>query len=876
MNSSTLKLVLPNEFFVGDNVFSKLKQCTNSSEITDLIIDQKSRKVDDPAFDPMPPPSPVCLPRTLSKFVNLQTISITCYRIGVVPKCLHNLKELHTLRLHVQGRRYPVISVLKSICVLDKLTELDLSTCRYLKSLPSNIENLQNLVSLNLSGCSRHLSLPLSMMNLRNLTTLNLSKCKFREIPLSVSFLTQLTDLNVDRCFCLKTLPDWIGKLSNLTNLSSQRCPYFISLPESIGNLSKLTSLDLSECRNLKSLPESIGNLSNLTSLNLDGCDNLQSFPTSIFNLTHLTTTFRFMSIFPIPSDIEWTQFKRNIITLPTYVEYMMRNNRSSSILDRVVRYMKILGVESFEDECNRRIREIQSSLYELIKRRREGGGDMIRQICSMLTNDGMNKLKEMEMMEPMNKMNNKIMTRKSKKKKQKKKENTKSGYGERIVEWEREEMKETGLWILKILYSIMNESSMKEMWLDGGKEGFDINEKYEMMIDREEEEEEAAEELDEVEEDYDEFEAEEKNEKHSTLPDSSDTESSMSNVMDVEIKRERERKWKDGRDIMSEEDVMETCIMHLCIPDYKKKEKEKEKDSLIVPSECSLDALSIFLNEESSRNLPYHFPVYDLTRQPTNFLVFRNLPSSYYDSFKDTLQPLILSSCDASSFIQLDSSFRIISLILPTSQDAVFVVARMNGYELPPTGQTLSVSQGSAFTLSFQFTFPLINNLETQSQSAFGFSWYVSIYSIFPHNIPFSSLHYLIFARSLVCTKRRTQKPSYKVELKCSVCVASSLLFFLSFFLSSPLLSPLLSSHLISIPLFQPLDDQTDISQSQSFHLSFRLYTTSPMQNGTKYLSVEDIFELGKKMGWEGINLVLSSRQSQDIILISLSLNKL
>ena len=97
-----------------------------------------------------------------------------------------------------------------------------------------------------------------------------------------------------------------------------------------------------------------------------------------------------------------------------------------------------------------------------------------------------------------------------------------------------------------------------------------------------------------------------------------------------------------------------------------------------------------------------------------------------------------------------------------------------------------------------------------------------------------------------------------------------------LSFFLSSPLLSPLLSSHLIYIPLFQPLDDQTDISQSQSFHLSFRLYTTSPMENGTKYLSVEDIFELGKKMGWEGINLVLSSRQSQDIILISLSLNKL
>ena len=99
-----------------------------------------------------------------------------------------------------------------------------------------------------------------------------------------------------------------------------------------------------------------------------------------------------------------------------------------------------------------------------------------------------------------------------------------------------------------------------------------------------------------------------------------------MSEGKDSEGRREWERRWREGRDIMNEEDVMETSIMHLCIPDYER----KEKNGLIVPSECSRSALNVLLNEPSDRMRTYHFPVYDINDQPSNVVIIRNLPSVF------------------------------------------------------------------------------------------------------------------------------------------------------------------------------------------------------------------------------------------------------
>ena len=66
----------------------------------------------------------------------------------------------------------------------------------------------------------------------------------------------------------------------------------------------------------------------------------------------------------------------------------------------------------------------------------------------------------------------------------------------------------------------------------------------------------------------------------------------------------------------------METALMHLCVPDPKK----MMNDNLIVPSECSCNALEIQQNAKHRRNCAYHFPICE----SQNVVVIRNNPPSF------------------------------------------------------------------------------------------------------------------------------------------------------------------------------------------------------------------------------------------------------
>ena len=136
----------------------------------------------------------------------------------------------------------------------------------------------------------------------------------------------------------------------------------------------------------------------------------------------------------------------------------------------------------------------------------------------------------------------------------------------------------------------------------------------------------------------------------------------------------------------MNEEDVMETSIMHLCIPDYKKKKKDRE----IVPSDCSLNALSVFLNEKSNREYTYHFPVYDITAHPPNTLIVKHL-SCRTDAPKlghlfEQVAPVkyvIIATLDHDSLGQALVSMK-------DEEDAKEAQMRFNGFELE--GSVISV----------------------------------------------------------------------------------------------------------------------------------------------------------------------------------------
>ena len=165
----------------------------------------------------------------------------------------------------------------------------------------------------------------------------------------------------------------------------------------------------------------------------------------------------------------------------------------------------------------------------------------------------------------------------------------------------------------------------------------------------------------------------------------------------DEELRREWERRWREAGDAMNEEDVMETCIMHLCIPDHWK----KEKDGLIVPSECSSYAVSVLLNE-IALEYPFHFPVYDINAEPSNVVIIRNLPSGIYDenSEKGTeLRSLIQSICPVFSINQsppLGHLWNRVFRVKVDSEDlAMKLLQGMNGRAFH--GSSLKVTRGSA-----------------------------------------------------------------------------------------------------------------------------------------------------------------------------------
>ena len=180
----------------------------------------------------------------------------------------------------------------------------------------------------------------------------------------------------------------------------------------------------------------------------------------------------------------------------------------------------------------------------------------------------------------------------------------------------------------------------------------------------------------------------------------------------DEEGRREWERRWREAGDILNEEDMLETSILHLCIPDY----KGKVRDGLLVPSECSSDALTVLLNNSSDRDSSdgdhtSHFPVYDITAQPSTVVIIKNLPREYgfrWSSVAPELRTLIESHCPViwieqavvhgrfASWERRDRVVKwygVVRVRVKSSDDARRLVVRLDGCEFH--GRHLTVTQG-------------------------------------------------------------------------------------------------------------------------------------------------------------------------------------
>ena len=103
---------------------------------------------------------------------------------------------------------------------LEKLKRWDLSNCRKLQFLPSQLR-LKSLDSFYLTGCSSLEKLPNFHQEMECLQYLLLDKSGIREVPSSIEHLTKLSTLRLYKCKKLRDLPDCIYKLQKLQELAT-------------------------------------------------------------------------------------------------------------------------------------------------------------------------------------------------------------------------------------------------------------------------------------------------------------------------------------------------------------------------------------------------------------------------------------------------------------------------------------------------------------------------------------------------------------------------------------------------------------------------------------------------------------------------------
>lgn len=225
--------------------------------------------------------TPKVLPESMGQMRNLRSLLILGDSDVVLPESLAELENLSDLRIRVPSCQLP-----SRFYKWSKLTDLDLSNCRYTR-LPEEMAGMSAITSLMLGGRDERdyaqvfgvvgrmpnlktldlvlNKIPKGIEACRNIETLSIwaGPGKLVEWPEGLFTLTQLKSL-ILHGGRFDAVPDGIGRLSGLETLVLAESD-FESLPESIGELPKLTYLNVSENPSFRQLPKNLRKLKTLT-----------------------------------------------------------------------------------------------------------------------------------------------------------------------------------------------------------------------------------------------------------------------------------------------------------------------------------------------------------------------------------------------------------------------------------------------------------------------------------------------------------------------------------------------------------------------------------------------------------------------------------
>ncbi|MCD7473447.1 hypothetical protein HAX54_015317, partial [Datura stramonium] len=220
---------------------------------------------------------------------SLESFNISgCLKLQNFPEIEGNMDSLSELRL----AHTAILELTSSVGCLSAISLLDLSLCKELFGLPTNVCQLMKLKILILKGCSRLTTLPENLGNLEQLEELYADDTDIWQLPDSINFLNKLIVLSLRKGWNVKCHSSVNLKLSNrndlwkLKKLDLSGCNL---LDEDIYDLRLLSSLsELNLSRNKFVYLADIHHLSQLRYLNITYCENLRmlhSLPRSLWEL---------------------------------------------------------------------------------------------------------------------------------------------------------------------------------------------------------------------------------------------------------------------------------------------------------------------------------------------------------------------------------------------------------------------------------------------------------------------------------------------------------------------------------------------------------------------------------------------------------------
>ncbi|TQE11717.1 hypothetical protein C1H46_002753 [Malus baccata] len=173
----------------------------------------------------------------------------------------------------------------QSVWSHEKISYLNISHCRDLEKLPSNMCKLKVSGSFNLDGCA---SLTEFSELPKDITKLSLvHRYRLVSLPTNICKLKYLKELDLSSCFKLENFPKIVEPMEHLESLNLSETAVQ-ELHSSIEFLHALKRLELHGCKRLSSIPKSICKLKYLNELDLSDCFKLENFPEILEPMEHL------------------------------------------------------------------------------------------------------------------------------------------------------------------------------------------------------------------------------------------------------------------------------------------------------------------------------------------------------------------------------------------------------------------------------------------------------------------------------------------------------------------------------------------------------------------------------------------------------------